>query len=312
MPLRTTMIGLLALCGLPALAQPTTTARYEVVLDATWSAATHPTDFPPDPHFSWLIGGTHDDRVVFWQAGALASLGMERMAEWGNTSPLDAEVAAAMAAGHAGQVIESDDYVVSPGVLAADFTATPDHPLATVVTMIAPSPDWFVGVTGLDLRDGNGWADEVVVDLFPFDAGTDSGPAYTSPDQDTLPHEPIAPITGSPFAAGVPLGTFTFRLLEVAGVPEAPSLALTAFPNPFNPRATIALEAPAPGKARLTVHDLRGRRVRQLWDRDVAAGPLQVQWDGRDDTGRDVPSGAYLVRAEIGAAEAVTRIVLAR
>ena len=29
-----------------------------------------------------------------------------------------------------------------------------DRPVVSVVSMLAPSPDWFVGVAGLDLRDG--------------------------------------------------------------------------------------------------------------------------------------------------------------
>jgi hypothetical protein len=313
MPARHALILLTIACASSAHAQPNTTANYEVVFDATWSASTHPTDFPPTPHFSWLIGGTHNDQVVFWAVGDTASLGIRRMAEWGSVNPLDTEVAAAIAAGDAGQIVESEDYVLSPGVLTTNFEATPDHPLVTLVTMVAPSPDWFTGVADLDLRDGNGWVDELVVDLYPYDAGTDSGPTYTSPDQPTVPQVPVAAITGYPFSPpGGPLGTFTFRLLQVTAVPQAPAIALTAFPNPFNPRTTIRLEVPAAGHVRLTVHDVRGRRVRRLADRQVVAGPLRVLWDGLDDAGRDTPSGVYLVRARVGAARATTRVVLTR
>ena len=37
-----------------------------------------------------------------------------------------------------------------------DFTVTTDHPLVTLITMIAPSPDWFVGVHGESLLDAGG------------------------------------------------------------------------------------------------------------------------------------------------------------
>jgi hypothetical protein len=79
--------------------------------------------------------------------------------------------------------------------------------------MIAPSPDWFVGVSGLCLCEGNAWADSVIVDLFPYDAGTDGGTTYLSPDRDTDPPDPISRIEGSPFAVDgevAPLGTLTF------------------------------------------------------------------------------------------------------
>lgn len=47
------------------------------------------------------------------------------------------------------------------------------------VSMIDPSPDWFVGVSRLELCLENGsWVESKVLDLFPWDAGTDSGPTY--------------------------------------------------------------------------------------------------------------------------------------
>ena len=52
------------------------TASYKVTFTATWSAATHPTSFPPNPHFSGLIGGAHNASVTFWEAGSTASVGI--------------------------------------------------------------------------------------------------------------------------------------------------------------------------------------------------------------------------------------------
>ncbi len=80
--------------------------------------------------------------------------------------------------------------------------------------MIAPSPDWFVGVSGLSLRSGDSWINELSVDLDPYDAGTDSGISYEDPDADTDPQDPIAQITGFPFTGTGPLGTFTFEFLR--------------------------------------------------------------------------------------------------
>jgi len=52
-----------------------------IVFTATWSAETHPQDFPSFPHFSPPIGGTHDASVHFRRGGEPASLGIKRMAE---------------------------------------------------------------------------------------------------------------------------------------------------------------------------------------------------------------------------------------
>lgn len=189
---------------------PTQTAVYQVTFDATWSAATHPTAFPGSAHFSGIVGGTHDDTIHFWSLGGLASVGIESMAEVGSKSQLTSEVFTAMTAGSAGEIISGFGIFPTPGSASDSFTASLDHPLATVVSMIAPSPDWFVGVDGADLLVNGNWVNELIVPLAAYDAGTDNGTSFTSPDSDTQPKQPISLITGFPFASGVPLGTFTF------------------------------------------------------------------------------------------------------
>src|SRR5688572_21872014 len=62
---------------------PSPLARYRVTFEATWNRDTHPTDIPPNPHFSGLIGGTHRSSVSFWQVGGLATEGIRLMAERG-------------------------------------------------------------------------------------------------------------------------------------------------------------------------------------------------------------------------------------
>ncbi|MDH4035892.1 MAG: hypothetical protein OEX18_01810 [Candidatus Krumholzibacteria bacterium] len=62
----------------------------------------------------------------------------------------------------------------------------------------------------------------------------------------------------------------------------------------------------------MTVCDVRGRRVRQLWTGMLASGRTLVPWDGRDDRGVAVPSGVYFLRATAGAAADVTRVVRVR
>jgi hypothetical protein len=196
---------------------PAATARYRVTFEASWSAATHPTDFPGNAHFSGLIGGTHGPAVSFWQEGDLATEGIRLMAERGRQSPLDLEVGAAIGAGTAQHVLAGDDVPRSPGSASLEFDIGRDFPLVTLVTMVAPSPDWFVGVSGLSLIENGSWVSEKVVQLHPYDAGTDSGITFSSADIVTQPREPIHRISMGPLAeaAAVPdLGTFTFRRLS--------------------------------------------------------------------------------------------------
>ena len=207
-----------------ASAAAASTAIYELVFDATWSAQTHPTDFPSGPHFSGLIGGTHQGGVTFWEVGGIATDGIESMAELGGKTQLQSEVEAAIRQGLADQVISGPGISTSPGSASVTFTATEAFPLATVVAMVAPSPDWFVGVSGVSLRTGNSWVEELVISLEPYDADTDSGETYTSPDVDLTPREPISVITGPPLSSirsVAPLGTFTFSRVSVQVEPDS-------------------------------------------------------------------------------------------
>lgn len=189
-------------------------ADYRVTFDATWSAATHPTAYPTDAHFSPLVGGTHDATTHLYEVGGIATTGIERMAETGATPDLLAEVAAEMLAGNAfSQVLGFG--IDSPGSTSTVFRVFSEQPFATVVSMIAPSPDWFVGVDGLELHDGTDWLDDVVVSLAPYDAGSDDGVDFDSANANTNPPEPIAGFAGAPFAGTPDLGTFTFEFIGI-------------------------------------------------------------------------------------------------
>ncbi|MYH10326.1 MAG: hypothetical protein F4012_03475 [Gemmatimonadales bacterium] len=187
-----------------------TTATYRVVFESTWSASTHPANFPGGAHLSPLIGAVHNGGVTFWEADGNATPGIESMAETGGTGTLTAEIQAEIP-GAALTVINGSG-IRSPGSTTIQAIALrEDFPLITLVTMIAPSPDWFVGVSGLSLRDTDGnWIGELEVVLYPYDAGTDSGPDYASANDDTQPREPIHSLRGERPFSDEPIGTFTF------------------------------------------------------------------------------------------------------
>lgn len=79
-----------------------------------------------------------------------------------------------------------------------------------------------------------------------------------------------------------------------ADVPREPVFLCSAAPNPFNPAVVIRWEMPQADDLTVRILDLRGREVRTLRTGPAAAGPGQVEWRGRDDTGRQVAAGVYL------------------
>jgi hypothetical protein len=193
------------------------TITYKVNFNATWSEETHPDDFPPNPHFSGLIGASHNNEVSFWKEGELASPGIKSMAETGSKNPLNIEILNAILDKTAFKLISGGGINPSPGSVSLEFKVSENYPLVTLVSMIAPSPDWFVGIDSLNLFEDGSFVDEKTVVLYAYDAGTDNGTTYTSPNDPTDPPVPIFKIEGYPFFYEdelVPLGTFTFTKVK--------------------------------------------------------------------------------------------------
>ena len=82
---------------------------------------------------------------------------------------------------------------------------------------------------------------------------------------------------------------------EIASLPEQYALH-PAHPNPFNPVTTIRYALPEPSQVQLVIYDLAGRTVATLVSGFVDAGYGAAQWQGRDGSGRPVPTGVYLYR----------------
>jgi len=71
------------------------------------------------------------------------------------------------------------------------------------------------------------------------------------------------------------------------------------YPNPFNPETTIRFELPEAAQVSLAVYNLFGQEVRTLVFGNKKAGYHSVEWDGRDERGREMPSGLYLYRLRV-------------
>jgi hypothetical protein len=71
--------------------------------------------------------------------------------------------------------------------------------------------------------------------------------------------------------------------------------ALACFPNPFNPQTTIRMEIPAGTHGTVSIYNVLGQQVR-TYVLAGAAGTTEIAWNAKDDGGRDVATGCYLVR----------------
>ena len=67
-------------------------------------------------------------------------------------------------------------------------------------------------------------------------------------------------------------------------------------PNPFNPVTTIAFNIPEPTYVEIAIYDLLGGKVRTLVSKEMSPGFHSAVWNGKDDEGRLVASGMFIVR----------------
>ncbi len=198
----------------PAVAQSfgDDSASYRLAFRGTWTASATPGGVPGGAHFSPLIGAVHNDQVSFWEPGGRASRQMERVAELGIQRDLRAlmERSPQVLA-----VLEKEPPRGGTASASIEFEADRDHPLVTLVTMIAPSPDWFVGVSARSLLDDSGqWVDDLEVDLFPYDAGTEEGTEFSLDNPATVPQGTITSIRGMGKFTDRPMARLTFERLD--------------------------------------------------------------------------------------------------
>jgi glucose/arabinose dehydrogenase len=103
-------------------------------------------------------------------------------------------------------------------------------------------------------------------------------------------------------------GDLTGAPLLPAGLRLAP-----ASPNPFDERSRLALSLDgARRRLDVSIFAVDGRHLRTLHEGPAAAGELSLSWDGRDDAGRALAAGVYLLRAETEREQAGQRLTLLR
>ena len=94
-------------------------------------------------------------------------------------------------------------------------------------------------------------------------------------------------------------GTSATAIAAEAATPTAFALGAN-YPNPFNPTTIIPLVVPDGAKnVDLTIYNVLGQPMRQVWTGPLAAGEHRLTWDGRDAQGRPVAAGVYMYRVQV-------------
>lgn len=222
---RMIVLGLVAATPLllaAAVPTPEGPVTYSVTFVPTWNPATHPLEYPithaKGGLLTPMIGATHGSRYRIFEAGKRPTPGLEALSEMGKHDPLDAEIREAIARGGAGSLIELTEGAPGPvhAPVTYSFEVDSRHPLVSLVGMIAPSPDWFYGVSGVPLQKRGRWMPEVTVDAFAWDSGGDAGKTYLDEDRDIPSKEPTRSAMTAHFRRNgkpVPVGKFVFKMV---------------------------------------------------------------------------------------------------
>ena len=184
--------------------------RYRVLLRISWSPSLHADWYPDGAHLSPMVAWSHRVPDTVFTDGEPAGDGMEIMAETGATDTLRKELDAF---GEDGYLFHYTVGTVTdaPGEDSVSLLLTPTAPLVSVVSMIAPSPDWFIAVRNAELFENGRWIGRKTVPAVLYDAGTDDGDSFTARNRDTNPPEPI---TRFPDAPTVPIATVEFMRIQ--------------------------------------------------------------------------------------------------
>ncbi|UCE07262.1 MAG: DUF5123 domain-containing protein [bacterium] len=82
------------------------------------------------------------------------------------------------------------------------------------------------------------------------------------------------------------------------------------FPNPFNQTTTISYSVAKPGVLSLDIYNIKGQKIRMLFNENKASGSYSVVWDSYDDYGKSVSSGVYFYRLTSGEIVKIKKMLL--
>ena len=196
-------------------------AKYTVTFNSVWNSSDHGI-LPGSAHWSRVVGATHKTSGAFLKMGEEATNGIKNVAEFGSNTAFNAEVSTAISNNEADQYINGNSLGVATGnIIINDLIVDKDYPLLTLVSMIAPSPDWIIAIDGEELLDAsNNWKSSITIDLFPYDAGTDNGTNYTSGNSVTNPVGNITSLKNVAPFNDQKIGTLTISLVETLSITD--------------------------------------------------------------------------------------------
>ncbi len=171
-------------------------ATYDITFTSLWNEVDH-VSFPNNAHFSPILAVSHNANYEMFSLGSLASPGFEQLAETGSTRTIQQEIRIASNSQSILDVVKSATLWPRRDGDSISFTVdvSRDHPQLSIATMIAPSPDWVVGISNLELVNAGSFVSEYQAYLYAINAGTENGDVggnFSTNNRATSPREAIS------------------------------------------------------------------------------------------------------------------------
>lgn len=82
------------------------------------------------------------------------------------------------------------------------------------------------------------------------------------------------------------------------------------YPNPFNPETTISFALAKKGNVKVDIFNIKGQKVKTLFNGNLDKGKHNLVWDGSDKNNRKVASGIYLYRLKTARKDFNSKMIL--
>lgn len=104
---------------------------------------------------------------------------------------------------------------------------------------------------------------------------------------------------------GMPTGIRPVSMIENG-------LFLTAYPNPTNGATTFEYYTDQTTQVSLNIYDVRGSLVKQLVNDKQQKGSYKLQWNGDDNSSKNLTNGVYIAKLKVGDRVSNQKIILSR
>jgi len=192
--------------------------QYNCVFQNQWTRDRHPMNYPlyAAVHWTRQVLASHGSAYNMWKEGSLASSAVKKMAEAGGT----AEIIQRLEDNNNSYEVGYSKYMSNDPTMKFNnpLKMTSENRYVSVITKMAPSPDWFSGFHDFNAVNENAqtWYKEFTIQTYPYDAGTEDGNTYDTSNSKTSPQQKVSQFTTNNVPNGIYLNPDGDDILPVA------------------------------------------------------------------------------------------------